>query len=138
MNTEPLYVPGKYSRDLFQRTIDCWLSGRDADGWAETLWNYYSRGLHPGSFVESVLANDMYCAMAHCHPSNNIQSIKMLCGWVRDYGLHGVASGDWSTVHKWTKLNQRTRLDHLVRHGLAYSSEQEVCLVLEDAPLTSL
>ena len=131
------YYPGKYSRALFEHSVQRWDYYNNSlhSDWVDTLWRYYAMGLNPGSFFSAVLANNMMDAMAHCHPGNRLDSIKALCGWIRECGMRGIAWGDYDTVRSWLSLPQSVRVQHLARHNLAYPSEVEVCLILEDAPV---
>lgn len=129
------YYPGKYSRALFEHSMRRWdyYNGPLPSDWVDTLWRYYAMGLSPGSFFSAVLANNMSDAMANCHPGNRVDSIRALCGWIRERGMHGIAWGDYDTVRSWLRLPQSMRVQHLAGNGLAYPSEAEVCLILEDA-----
>lgn len=99
--------------------------------WAEIMFNYLVHGFPPGSFFTSLLANDMFSAMAHSHPANTIAALKRLVTWMMSC-MPGHSYGSYDAVTAWLKLTAETRREVLERLRLIYSEQDEVVMILKD------
>lgn len=98
----------------------------------EPIFNYVVHGFGPGSFFTALLANDAMTAISHSHPSNTIDSLKCLVGWIRNY-VPVDCWGSYEAVDRWLALNDNERRLVLERTGFILTEKREVELVLRDA-----
>lgn len=88
----------------------------------ESLENYFFRGFEPGSFVTSVLANDLMGAVTRCDHINK-NHIVDISKWVMHNAPHG-SWGDMETVINWVqdKDNRRTMYTDAFEKKLAWAT----------------
>jgi len=122
----------KYSRNRLMQTFTHWSVPRE---FADPMYNYLVYGYHPGSFFTYVLANNFTNAILSSHPSNTIEALKHLVGWMRDT-LPDETWGNHAKVDNWTELNPEQRRIILEHNGLVFTSKEEVMLILKDEPTT--
>jgi len=95
------------------------------------LFNYLVHGFKPGSFWESVLANDFFDAMRSSHPSNQIVHLKYATRWIYYYAPD-VAIGSYEKVDNWLKLSEDERRTILEECELIYTSKEDTWLALTE------
>jgi hypothetical protein len=100
---------------------------------AEPFYNYLIHGFNPGGCFTSVLANDFYGAISRSHPSNTIEALKAVTGWIYSE-LPREAYGSYDAVSNWCYFTAEQRRSILERHGMLYTEEQEVMMTLCDQP----
>jgi hypothetical protein len=102
---------------------------------ADPFYNYLVYGYHPGSFFGYVLSNNFAKAILSSHPSNTMEALKHLVGWMRDT-LPEETWGSYDKVDAWCGINPEQRRIILEDCGLIYTSKEEVVLILKDEPTT--
>ena len=122
---------GKYSQSRFLGTFSKYHVPQE---YGMPIYDYLINGFHPGGFYSAVLANDFTGALLRSHPGNDIPSLKNLSSWLVNNLHRGITWGSYQTVDHWLKLNDEDRKAHLVEIGLIYKQEDEVMLILKDAP----
>lgn len=101
--------------------------------YADPLMNYLVHGFHPGSFWTAVLANDFMAAIASSHPGNTVPALKNAVGWL----MNTLPSSIWGSpeaVAKWIELSVVDRRATLEGLRLIYKGEEEILLILQEAP----
>jgi hypothetical protein len=116
-----------YSRNLLLATFSKWDVPKD---FADPMYNYLVHGYNPGGFFTSVLANDFHGAIARSHPSNSVEALKHLGGWIMDCAPRE-SHGSYDAVNNWCYLQPTARRLILEKYGLVYTEEQEVWMALE-------
>ena len=100
---------------------------------ADPMFNYLVHGYSPGSCFTSVLANDFASAISRSHPSNTIEALKTLVGWIRDT-MPIEAYGSYEKVSGWSRINPEQRRIILEHNNLIFTSKEEVIKILKDEP----
>jgi len=95
------------------------------------LFNYLVHGFKPGSFWESVLANDFLGAMRSIHPSNQIVHLKYASIWI-SHRMPLIAVGSYENVDNWLKLSEDERRTILEECELIYTSKEDTWLALTE------
>ncbi len=116
-----------YSRNRLYETFSRWDVPRD---FADTMANYLIYGYQPGSFFTAILANDFMQAIASSHPSNTINSLKALAGWINEY-CPKETYGSYARVERWCDITLEMRRPILEKHGLVYTEKEEVWMALK-------
>lgn len=115
-----------YSRNRLYETFSKWEVSRD---FADPMANYLVYGYSPGSFFTSVLANDFHGAIARSHPSNTVEALKHLGGWILD-SMPPEAHGSYDVVADWTSYDSAERRVILERCELIYTEQEEIIMAL--------
>ena len=115
-----------YSRNRLYETFTKWDVPRD---FADTMANYLVYGYSPGGFFTSVLANDFHGAISRSHPSNTVESLKHLGGWILD-SMPPEAHGSYDVVADWTSYDSTERRVILERYELIYTEQEEIIMAL--------
>ena len=102
---------------------------------ADPMYHYLGYGYHPGSFFGYVLSNNFAKAILSSHPSNTIEALKHLVGWMGDT-LPEEAVGSYDKVDAWCGINPEQRRIILEHNRLIYANKEEVILILKDQPTT--
>jgi hypothetical protein len=118
---------GPHSKKRIFETFAEWSVPQE---YAAPMYNYLVYGFTPGGFFTSVLANDWHLAMMRSHPSNTIQALKAVTGWMHDR-LPRQALGSYEAVEAWSRMDDAERTKILLEHRLILSSKQEVWLTLK-------
>jgi hypothetical protein len=121
-----------YSRNRLYETFSKWDVPRD---FADPMANYLVYGYSPGGFFTSVLANDFHGAVSRSHPSNTIEALKCLGGWVTDC-MPREAHGSYDVVADWLTYDSGVRRLILEENNLIYTEQEEVMLALRDESTT--
>jgi hypothetical protein len=121
-----------YSRNRLYETFSKWDVPRD---FADPMANYLVYGYNPGSFFTSVLANDFHGAVARSHPSNTIEALKMLSGWIGEC-MPREAHGGYDVVSNWCYMPPNARRQLLEDYGLIYTEQEEIMLTLRSESTT--
>jgi hypothetical protein len=121
----------KYSRHRIMRLANDWQVPRE---YFDPIYNYLVHGFDPGSFYSALLANDMFRAMASSHPSNSINGLKYLTGWIRSTMGHGIFWGTTEVVQKWLEMSDLERRRQLELLNLVYPEQDEIVMILKDQP----
>ena len=116
-----------YSRNRLLGTFHKWDVPKD---FADPMYNYLVYGYSPGGFFTSVLANDFHSAISRSHPSNTIESLKQLGGWILDQ-MPLEARGSYNNVEVWCSLPADVRRTILEDHDLIYTEQQEIMMALQ-------
>ena len=116
-----------YSRNRLYETFSNWDVPRD---FADTMANYLIYGYPPGSFFTSILANDFMQAIASSHPSNTINSLKALAGWINEY-CPKEAYGSYARVEGWCDMTSEMRRPILEKNRIIYTEKEEVWMTLK-------
>jgi hypothetical protein len=117
-----------YSRNRLYKTFSRWDVPRD---FADPMANYLVYGYSPGGFFTSVLANDFHGAVARSHPSNTIEALKMLSGWIGEC-MPREAHGGYDIVSNWCYLPPNARRQLLEKYELIYTEKEEVIMALRE------
>ena len=115
-----------YSRNRLYETFERWDVPRD---FADTMANYLIYGYQPGSFFTAILANDFMQACASSHPSNTINSLKALAGWINEC-CPNEAYGSYARVEAWCDMTSEMRRPILEKKRIIYTEKQEVWMAL--------
>ena len=118
----------KYNQNRILNTFKNWEIPRD---FAEPMYNYLVFGFEPGSCFTSALANDFYGAIRSSHPANTVEAFKALAGWIHGE-IPGEAFGSYKAVRDWCGLTSEQRRAIMEEHGMLYTEEEEVMLVLRN------
>jgi hypothetical protein len=118
----------KYSTSRFYQSFAHWDVQRE---FAEPIFNYFVYGYSPGSFFTALLANDAVGALCRSHPANTVEALKALCNWLENSRLRGVAWGDYDTVDRWLRMDERMRRAVLEHAELIYSEDKEIWMTLQ-------
>ena len=118
---------GKHSRN---RLLDSFCHWNVAKDYVDPLYNYLVFGWMPGSFFESVLANDFMNAMHRSHPANTIPALKYVAGWIHN-SCPEEAWGSYDKVRAWLEMTSAQRREILAACDLVYSEQQETYLILK-------
>jgi hypothetical protein len=116
-----------YSRNRLLATFHKWDVPKD---FADPMYNYLVHGYSPGGFFTSVLANDFHGAIARSHPSNTIEALKHLGGWILDQ-MPLEAKGSYNNVEVWCSLPADVRRTILEDYELIYTEQQEIMMALQ-------
>lgn len=116
-----------YSRNRLYKTFEQWDVPRE---FADTIANYLVYGYSPGSCFTAVLANDFIGAIRSSHPSNTVEALKTLAGWINEF-CPKVAYGSYARVEEWCDMTSEMRRPILEKHGLIYIEKQEVWMALK-------
>jgi hypothetical protein len=100
----------------------------------DPMFNYLVHGFAPGSFFTALLANDCMTALSCSHPSNTMEALKALGGWIRECFPRS-AWGDYDRVILWQDIPELTRREILEQHGLIYSEADEINMALKGVSL---
>ena len=117
-----------YSRNRLYKTFSNWDVPRD---FADTMANYLIYGYQPGSFFTATLANDLMQAIASSHPSNTINSLKALAGWINEY-CPKEAYGSYVKVTAWCEMTSEMHRPILEKNRIIYTEKEEVWMALSD------
>lgn len=117
-----------YSRNRLYETFTKWDVPRD---FADPMANYLVYGYSPGSFFTSVLANDFHGAISRSHPSNTIEALKCLVGWIADCAPRD-CYGSYDVVSNWCYLPSAARRLILEENNLIYTEQQEIMMTLKE------
>ena len=94
-----------YSRNRLYETFTKWDVPRD---FADPMANYLVYGYHPGGFFTALLANDFFAAIQSSHPSNTVEALKFLVGWINDC-MPTEAYSNYNRVSEWCRLSEDHR-----------------------------
>ena len=119
-----------YSRNRILETFKRWEVPKE---FAEPMYNYLVHGFNPGGCFTSILANDFHGAIIKSHPSNTIEALKALTGWVYDT-LPRDARGNYRAVDEWCYLKDIERRLILERKELIYTEQDELVMSLQSKP----
>ena len=103
--------------------------------YAEPIFNYLVHGYHPGSFWNSVFANDFMNAIGRSHPANSIPELKKAVTWIVN-DMPTEAYGSYDKVDAWLKLSSEARRSRLEKARLIYTEQDEIIMILKDEPTT--
>ena len=117
-----------YSRNRLYETFSKWDVPRD---FADPMANYLVYGYHPGGFFTALLANDFFAAIQSSHPSNTVEALKCLVGWINDC-MPTEAYSNYNRVSEWCRLSEGYRRAILEKYELIYTEQEEVMLALRD------
>ena len=120
-----------HSKNRLMQTFAHWEVPKE---FADPMYNYLVYGYYPGSFFGYVLSNNFAKAILSSHPSNTIEALKHLVGWMRDT-LPEEAWGSYAKVVAWGGINEEQRRIILEEHQLIYTSKEEVWKILSDEKL---
>jgi hypothetical protein len=120
----------KHSRSKLMITANRWTVPRD---YFDPLYNYLVYGFEPGSFWSAVLANDFGRAIQHSHPSNTIEALKNVVGWMNN-SFPWESYGDYDRIRAWIDLDAGQRRMLLESADLIYTEQEEIMLGLKGAP----
>lgn len=123
---------GPHSRKQVMETFALWGVQKD---YADPMYNYLVYGFTPGGFLTSVLANDWHMAIVRSHPSNTIEALKAVTGWMHDC-LPNAALGSYAAVAAWSTMEYAERTQILLEHRLILSPKQETWLTLRGTSTT--
>ena len=118
----------EHSRNRLLHTFSLWDVQQEYRG---HVYGYLVQGWPPGSFYTAVFANDFAGAMAHSHPSNRIDTLKYLSGWIQNH-MPEQARGSYDAVEKWLGMSDDHRRTALERAELIYDTKTEVWLILKN------
>jgi hypothetical protein len=121
-----------YSRNRLYETFTKWDVPRD---FADPMANYLVYGYEPGGFFTSVLANDFFAAISRSHPSNTVEALKCLVGWINDC-MPPEAFGSYQAVSNWCYMKPEHRRSILERYELIYTEQEEIMLTLRSESTT--
>ena len=116
-----------YSRNRLYETFERWDVTREL---ADTIANYLVYGYPPGSFFTAILANDFMQAIASSHPSNTINSLKALVGWINEF-CPNEAYGSYARIEAWYDMTSEMRRPILEKKRIIYAEKQEVWMALK-------
>lgn len=117
-----------YSRNRLYQTFSRWDVPKD---YADPVANYLVYGYQPGGFFTSVLANDFFAAINHSHPSNTVEALKRLVGWIGDC-MPPETFGSYQAVSDWCYMKPENRRSILERYELIYAEQEEVIMALRE------
>jgi hypothetical protein len=121
---------GPYSRKQVLETMAKWNVPKE---YADPMYNYLIHGFSPGGFFTSVLANDWRTAMMRSHPSNTVEALKAVTGWMHDH-LPQEALGSYGAVDGWCRMSDSDRQKILLERCLILESKREVFMALKGVP----
>jgi hypothetical protein len=121
-----------HSRNRLLHTFSLWDVKHEYRG---HVYGYLVQGWPPGSFYTAMFANDFAGAMAHSHPSNRVDELKNLSGWIQSH-MPEQARGSYDAVEKWPGMSDDDRRTALERAELIYDTKTEVWLILKNEPTT--
>ena len=116
-----------FSRDRLYRTFKQWEVPND---FADPMANYLVYGYEPGSCFTAVLANDFVGAIRSSHPSNTVEALKALAGWLYSR-VPPEAYGSYDSVRAWLDLDVDERRAILEHNRLIYTAKEETWLALK-------
>ena len=117
-----------HSRNRLLHTFSLWDVPHEYRG---HVYGYLVQGWPPGSFYTAVFANDFAGAMAHSHPSNRIDTLKYLSGWIQNH-MPEQAYGSYDAVEKWLGMSDDDQRTALEQAKLIYDTKTEVWLILKN------
>ena len=118
----------EHSRNRLLHTFSLWDVPQEYRG---HVYGYLVQGWPPGSFYTAVFANDFAGAMAHSHPSNRIDTLKYLSGWIQSH-MPEQARGSYDAVGTWLKMIPEDRRMILEQCNLIYTTKDETWLILKN------
>jgi len=121
-------ILSEHSRNRLLHTFSLWDVKQEYRG---HVYGYLVQGWPPGSFYTAVFANDFAGAMAHSHPSNRVDELKSLSGWLNEY-MPEQACGSYDAVEKWLGMSDDDRRTALEQAELIYDVKTEVWLILKN------
>ena len=118
----------EHSRNRLLHTFSLWDVQQEYRG---HVYGYLVQAWPPGSFYTAVFANDFAGAMAHSHPSNRIDTLKCLSGWIQSH-MPEQARGSYDAVEKWLGMSDDHCRTALEQAKLIYDTKTEVWLILKN------
>ena len=118
----------EHSQNRLLHTFSLWDVQQEYRG---HVYGYLVQGWPPGSFYTALFANDFAGAMAHSHPSNRIDTLKYLSGWIQNH-MPEQARGSYDAVEKWLGMSDDHRRTALEQAELIYDTKTEVWLILKN------
>ena len=112
----------EFSRNRMMQTAKQWDVSRE---YFDPLYNYLVFGFVPGGFWTAVLANDFMSAIQRSHPSNRIEALKSVTGWIEEE-FPAVSYGSYQMVRDWLSFTDLQRRSHLEAQGLIYTEQEEI------------
>ena len=125
-------ILSEHSRNRLMHTFSLWDVPQEYRG---HVYGYLVQGWPPGSFYTAMFANDFAGAIAHSHPSNRVDELKNLSGWIQSH-MPEQARGSYDAVEKWPGMSDDDRRTALEQAKLIYDTKTEMWLVLKDEPTT--
>ena len=116
-----------YSEHRIRRTLNDWCVAKD---YADPLYNYLVHGFGPGSFFTAVLANDFTSAIRHSHPSNTINALKDMAGWINNH-MPLTMRGSYDAVSYWIELSDAERRAVLEKEKMIFTEKEETWIALK-------
>ena len=121
-------ILSEHSQNRLLHTFSLWDVQQEYRG---HVYGYLVQGWPPGSFYTAVFANDFAGAMAHSHPSNRIDTLKCLSGWIQSH-MPEQARGSYDRVNNWLGMSDDDRRTALEQAKLIYNTKTEVWLILKN------
>jgi hypothetical protein len=121
-------ILSEHSRNRLLHTFSLWDVSQEYRG---HVYGYLVDGWPPGSFYTAVFANDFANAMARSHPSNRVDELKSLAGWINEH-MPEQACGSYDAVEKWLGMSDDDRRTALEQAKLIYNTKTEVWLILKN------
>jgi len=115
------------NRNLVYRSMANWHVPRE---WADVMYRYLVHGLEPGSMFTAMLANDARGMIGRSHPSNTIEALKAVAGWITDV-VPAQARDSYPAVYEWCRLQDEQRHAVLVGTGLVLSPHDTTMALLK-------
>lgn len=119
-----------YSRINILTTMERWHVAKD---FSDPIYNYLVYGYEPGGFFTAVLANDWMGAIQRSHPSNTIEALKSISGWINEC-MPKQCWGNYDKVGKWVHATEEYRRTILEKSGLIFNSKDETWMALQGKP----
>ena len=94
-----------------------------AGDWADVLAGYTFNGWYPGSFFESVLANDLFGATGRSHLMNSWHEIIKVANWIKLYAPPQ-SYGSYENVNSWIALPTKEKHIILIKQGIMCTSKE--------------
>ena len=121
----------RYSKARIMKSAVDWEVSKE---YFDPIYNYMVHGFEPGSFYSALLANDMFRAMASCHPANNVNELKKLTAWIRSTMGYGIFWGSEEVVQNWIKMSEEQRREKLELLRLVIPEKDEIVMILRGEP----
>lgn len=116
-----------YSRNKIRASAALW---NVPTAFYDPMFNYLVYGFAPGSFFTALLANDFMGAISNSHPSNTVEALKALGGWIRE-SFPEMAYGSYDRVMSWEDIPSDERRKILEQRGLIYTEGEEINMALK-------
>lgn len=120
----------QYSKDQIAHSLNGYGISLNS---SRPLVQYLVYGFHPGSFFNSVIANDLSGALLHADHNKTLNELHSIVSWITQC-WPARSFGSDKSVKTWRMIKREIRFNYLREHNLIFTSEIETIKELRGDP----